>query len=96
MNPAAISRPSIVTHVNDALSADNDSCMFVTLYLGILNLRDGILLTTNAGHNPPLLKRRDGRFEWLTAQDGPIVGPIPSIAFKENMIQLAPGDELFL
>ncbi|MDX2252452.1 MAG: SpoIIE family protein phosphatase [Nitrospira sp.] len=86
---------SIITHVNDALSADNDSCMFVTLYLGILNLRDGTLLTTNAGHNPPLLKRRDGRFEWLTAQDGPIVGPMPGIAFKESLIQLTPGDELF-
>jgi len=86
---------SIVTHVNDALSADNDSAMFVTLYLGILNLRDGTLLTTNAGHNQPLLKRQDGRFEWLTAQDGPIVGPMPGIAFKESVTRLAPGDELF-
>jgi sigma-B regulation protein RsbU (phosphoserine phosphatase) len=87
---------SIVTHVNDALSAENDSCMFVTLYLGILNLRDGTLQTTNAGHNPPLLKRRNGQFEWLTAQDGPLVGPMPGIAFKESTIQLEPGDELFL
>lgn len=87
---------SIVTHVNDALSADNDSCMFVTLYLGILNLRDGTLLTTNAGHNPPLLKRQDGQFEWLTAKDGPLVGAIQGIAFKETTIQLGPGDELFL
>lgn len=90
------STASIVTHVNDALSAENDSCMFVTLYLGILNLRDGTLLTTNAGHNPPLLKRRDGRFEWLTAQDGPLVGPMSGIVFKESLFQLGPGDELFL
>ena len=87
---------SIVTHVNDALSADNDSCMFVTLYLGILNLRDGTLVTTNAGHNPPLLKRHHGAFEWLTAQDGPMVGPMAGIAFKETTIQLEAGDELFL
>ncbi len=87
---------SIVTHVNDALSADNDSCMFVTLYVGILNLRDGTLVATNAGHNPPLLKRQNEQFEWLTAQDGPMVGPMPGIAFKESMIQLGPGDELFL
>ena len=87
---------SIVTHVNDALSADNESCMFVTLYLAILNLRDGTLLTTNAGHNPPLLKRQDGPFEWLTAKDGPLVGAIPGIAFKESTLQLGPGDELFL
>ncbi|MGQ0554429.1 MAG: anti-sigma factor antagonist [Nitrospiraceae bacterium] len=87
---------SIVTHVNDALSVDNDSCMFVTLYLGILNLRDGTLLTTNAGHNPPLLKRQDGQFEWLTGIDGPMVGPMAGIAFKETTIHLGPGDELFL
>lgn len=87
---------SIVTHVNDALSADNDSCMFVTLYLGILNLRDGTLITTNAGHNPPLLKRQDGQFEWLTGIDGPMVGPMAGIAYKETTRQLGPGDELFL
>ncbi|MGQ0666179.1 MAG: SpoIIE family protein phosphatase [Nitrospiraceae bacterium] len=86
---------SIVTHVNDALSAENDNCMFVTLYLGILNLHDGTLLTTNAGHFPPLLKRRGGQFEWLKAQDGPLVGPMPGITFKESKTQLAPGDELF-
>ena len=87
---------SVVTHVNDALSADNESCMFVTLYVGILNLRDGTLLATNAGHNPPLLKRQNGPFEWMTAQDGPMVGPMPGIAFKESTIQLGPGDEVFL
>jgi phosphoserine phosphatase RsbU/P len=95
----AVSDPSpasIVTHVNDALSAENDSCMFVTLYLGILNLRDGTLLATNAGHNPPLLKRQGGQFEWLTGIDGPMVGPMAGIAFKESTIQLGPGDELFL
>ncbi|MGQ0694711.1 MAG: SpoIIE family protein phosphatase [Nitrospiraceae bacterium] len=86
---------SIVTRVNDALSADNDNCMFVTLYLGILNLHDGTLLTTNAGHFPPLLKRRGRQFEWLKAQDGPLVGPMPGITFKESKTQLAPGDELF-
>ncbi|MGQ0666085.1 MAG: SpoIIE family protein phosphatase [Nitrospiraceae bacterium] len=86
---------SIVTRVNDALSADNDNCMFVTLYLGILNLHDGTLLTTNAGHFPPLLKRRGGQFEWLKAQDGPLVGPVPGITFKERKTQLVPGDELF-
>ena len=87
---------SIVTHVNDALSAENDSCMFVTMYLGILNLRDGTLLTTNAGHNLPLLKRKNGQFEWMTAQDGPMVGPMPGIAYKESTFKLEPGDELFL
>jgi len=86
---------SIVTSVNDALSADNDNCMFVTLYLGILNLHDGTLLATNAGHFPPLLKRRGGKFKWMKTPDGPLVGPMPGITFKESKTRLAPGDELF-
>lgn len=87
---------SIVTYVNDAISADNDNCMFVTLYLGILNLRDGTLRTTNAGHNFPLLRRRGGQFEWLTAKDGQFAGPTAGVAYKETKTQLAPGDEIFL
>ena len=98
MKSRAASDPSpasIVTHVNDVLSADNDNCMFVTLFLGILDLRDGTLLTTNAGHNPPLLKHEGKPFEWLTGQDGPIAGPIPGVTFKERKTRLAAGDELF-
>jgi sigma-B regulation protein RsbU (phosphoserine phosphatase) len=86
---------TVVTRVNDALSTDNESSMFVTLYLGILNLHDGTLLSTNAGHFSPLLKRRGGQFEWLEGQDGPLVGPMPGITFKERKTQLALGDELF-
>ena len=43
-----------------------------------------------------LLKRQDRQFEWLTGIDGPMVGPMAGIAFKETTIQLGPGDELFL
>ena len=86
---------SIVTHVNDTISADNDKCMFVTLYVGILDLRNGTLLATSAGHNPPLLKRHGEQFEWLNAQDGPFVGPFPCVAFNERTTQLKAGDELF-
>jgi sigma-B regulation protein RsbU (phosphoserine phosphatase) len=91
-----LSPASIVTHVNDIISVDNVNCMFVTLYMGILNLRDGTLVTTNAGHNLPLLKRQGGRFEWLEARDGPIVGPFPGIAFKQTTTRLEPGDEFLL
>ncbi len=54
------STASILTHVNDELSVDNPNCMFVTVFAGILNIRSGELLYTNAGHNPPYIRKQDG------------------------------------
>jgi serine phosphatase RsbU (regulator of sigma subunit)/anti-sigma regulatory factor (Ser/Thr protein kinase) len=91
-----LSTASIVTHANDELSVNNDACMFVTLYLGILNLSTGELLSTNAGHNPPLIKRADGSVEWLERRDGPVVGAMDGMSFKEGSVKLSAGDELLL
>lgn len=50
------SKPSeIVSSLNNTLSENNDSNMFVTLFLGILDLKNGMLSFCNAGHNPPIL-----------------------------------------
>ena len=45
---------SILTHVNDELSHNNESSMFVTIFLAIMNVSNGQLTYCNAGHNPPL------------------------------------------
>ncbi|MCZ6484110.1 MAG: SpoIIE family protein phosphatase, partial [Acidobacteria bacterium] len=50
------STASILTHINDELSKDNSSCMFVTLFAGILDVTTGEFIYTNAGHNPPYLR----------------------------------------
>ena len=52
---------SIITRANDDLSADNPASMFVTVFLAIVNTRTGECRYTNAGHNPGLLIRADGR-----------------------------------
>jgi sigma-B regulation protein RsbU (phosphoserine phosphatase) len=59
---------SIVTHVNEVLEHDNDACMFVTLWLGILDLQTGVVTYTNGGHPPPYLCTLEGRVEALTAR----------------------------
>lgn len=87
---------SIVTHVNDELSRDNDSCMFVTLYVAILDLRTGELLVSNAGHNPPLLKRSNGDIEWLKHRHGPVVGAMPGLAYGQDSVKLEPEDMVVL
>jgi sigma-B regulation protein RsbU (phosphoserine phosphatase) len=88
------STASIVTHVNAALSEDNEMAMFVTLFLGILDLETRDLTYTNGGHNPPLIKRRDGQLEVVDTRHGPIVGGVPGITFQEGRLRLDPGDLL--
>jgi sigma-B regulation protein RsbU (phosphoserine phosphatase) len=86
----------IVAHVNEELCADNDSGMFVTLFAAILDLRTGDLISTNAGHNPPLLKRGDGTLVRLNRRDGPVVGSLPGMEFGQTQTRLLPGDTLLL
>jgi sigma-B regulation protein RsbU (phosphoserine phosphatase) len=86
----------IVTHANDELSKDNDGCLFVTLFVCILNTRTGELMTTNAGHNPPFLKHIDGSITVLPRCNGPGVAVIEGATYTEDKIQLRDGDILLL
>ena len=90
------STASILTHVNDELSADNNNCMFVTIFSGILNIRTGELLYTNAGHNPPYLKRKDGTLQPLDQRHGPVIGTLEGMAYAEERDTMEPGDLLVL
>jgi sigma-B regulation protein RsbU (phosphoserine phosphatase) len=90
------STASIVTHVNDELSKDNEGCLFVTLFVCIFNFRTGELLTTNAGHNPPLLKHMDGSITVLSHRDGLVVAAMEGIAYSEQSHRLLQGDTLLL
>jgi sigma-B regulation protein RsbU (phosphoserine phosphatase) len=90
------STASILAHVNDELCADNDSGMFVTLFAAILDLRTGELTSTNAGHNPPLLRHVDGTVDWLSRRDGPVAGSLPGLTYAETRTLLRPGDTLLL
>ena len=91
-----LSTASIITHVNDELSRDNKAFMFVTLFLGILDVRTGEFLYTNGGHNPPYIKRQNGSIDILDERHGPIVGPVPGLTYKEATAHLAPDDLIFL
>ncbi len=91
-----LSTASIVTHVNDELSKNNEGCLFVTLFVCIFNVRTGELLTTNAGHNPPLLKHLDGSITTLSTRDGLVVAAMEGIAYTESRVQLQQGETLLL
>lgn len=87
---------SIITHVNQALSAENPECMFVTLFLCICDLRTGELTYTNAGHNPPYIKRADGHVDCIKQVHGPIAGAMGGVSYEQGRLSLHKDDLLLL
>ena len=96
MRAAALdgSSPLVATErANRWITRDSQSGMFVTLFYGILDVTSGQLRFTNAGHNPPLLLRTDGRVESLTTA-GMALGVIEQAPLNEAETTLHPGDLL--
>lgn len=86
----------ILAKVNDDLAADNESCMFVTLFLAVLDTRTGELRYANAGHNPPLVLRRHGGPEWTQGMEEPMAGAMPGMEYSTGTLTLHPGDAVFV
>ncbi len=91
-----VSVADIFTNANYQLCEGNDAGMFVTAWMGFLDLETGELRYANAGHNRPLLRRKDGSFEYLQGPAGFILAGMEGIVYKEQTLKLEPGDELFL
>jgi len=86
----------IFTNLNDQLCQNNDAGMFVTAYMGLLELATGKLLVANAGHNPPLIRHRNGRYEWLRQKSGFVLAGMENMRYTDFEMNLQPGDRLFL
>lgn len=86
----------IFTTANEKLCDNNEAGMFVTSWLGILDLKTGNLRFANAGHNPPLIKRGNGSFEYLKAKSGLVLAGMEGIRYRKNELQLLPGDRIYL
>ena len=84
------------TRANNKLCENNEAGMFVTAWLGILDLNTGLMKYVNAGHNPPLIKRNGTYFEYICSKPNFILAGMENIKYKANEIQLSPGDEVFL
>lgn len=85
----------ILAKTNEALCSNNKMEMFVTIWVGILEISTGKITAANAGHEYPVMMK-DGRFDILKDKHGFIVGGLPDMKYKEYEIQLKPGDKLFL
>ena len=85
----------LVTRLNHSLKANTPDNKFITGFFAILDPRTGSMTYTNAGHNPPVLVRRNGKAELLTA-GGPVLGILPNIPYLGGQTILAPGESLVL
>jgi len=85
----------VVEKVNNQLCENNETFMFVTSFLGIVDLKTGHMTYVNAGHNPPLIKRKNGKFDYIDVKNNCILAIMPNVEFEKQEIQLEEGDILF-
>ena len=86
----------ILTFVNHELCAHNTAEMFVTVWLGILEISTGKLTAVSAGHEYPVLKTADGPFELVKDKHGFVIGGMDMVRYKDYELQLTPGSKLFI
>lgn len=87
--------PALASRLNDFLHRSVEVGKFVTAFLCFVDAASGRLVYVNAGHNPPVLMRADGRHEELV-RGGLILGVMPHSVFESGEAQLAPGDMIVL
>ena len=83
-------------YVNQILCEDNDTCMFVTLFYGVLDAESGRFEYCNGGHNLPRIVHEDGRVEALPTTRDVALGVVPGHKFHHDTIRFQAGDTLFL
>ena len=90
------SAAEILNKTNEAVCSKNQAEMFITVWLGILEISTGKLTAVNAGHEYPVVKTADGVFEIFKDKHGIVVGGMEDIQYKEYELQLEKGTKLFV
>ena len=93
---AGLSVDEIFTRANEKLCENNESGMFVTAWMGILDVATGNVQFANAGHNPPLIRRANGSFEYLKTRAGFVLAGMEGVKYRMGELTLSEGDRLFL
>ena len=87
----------ILELTNDTIYANNRMEMFVTIWLGILEISSGKLIAANAGHEyPAVYVKADGKFDLYNDPHGFIIGGMDEVQYKNYELKLNPGDKLFV
>ena len=98
-NRAQLGTPSpaeILEDVNNQLCEGNEAELFVTVWLAIVEISTGNGIAANAGHEHPVLKRKDGPYELVEYKHGPPLAAMSGIPFKEHEFHVEKGDMIFV
>ena len=86
----------VLEKVNKEICENNQMEMFVTVWLGVLELSTGKIVASNAGHEYPVIGHAGGEFELIKDRHGFVVGGMDDVKYKDYELQLEPGDKLFV
>ena len=86
----------VLAATNDTLCEGNDAEMFVTVWLGMIDMRTGVMRCANAGHEYPVLCPAGGSYELVKDRHGLVLAAMEGIKQREYTIELHPGDRLFV
>ena len=86
----------VVSAVNARLADGNEANMFVTAWIGVLDLETGHVEYVNCGHNPPVVRHADGALEWVRPTSGLALAALEGAPYAPYAFDLRPGDRLFL
>ena len=90
------SASEVLSVVNNRINKHNNANMFVTVWIGILDLTTGILTAANAGHEYPTIYRKDKKFEVIKDKHGIVLGAMEDFEYEEYEIKLNKGDKIFV
>ena len=86
----------LLSRLNDELSRNNESCMFVTLFCGAVHLPSGVCRYASGGHCPPMLLKTTGQLVYLNQAKGPVIGGMEGMTYTEGSCLLEADDMLLL
>ena len=87
---------SAISAANDGLCDNNAAEMFVTAWVGVVDVETGELRYVSAGHNPPFVRHADGSVEMLKVKRALVLAAMEGAKYREDSFHLRPGDRLFL
>ncbi|MCR4610267.1 MAG: SpoIIE family protein phosphatase [Lachnospiraceae bacterium] len=87
---------AILEGANNEISSNNEKMMFVSVWLGILELSTGKLIAANGGHEYPAIYYPETGYKIIKDKHGPVLGAMPGIKYEDYEIQLKPGSSIFV
>lgn len=93
---SGLSPKAVLEKVNNQLCENNDAEMFVTVWLGILEISTGKMQCANAGHEYPAIMRKSGNFELYKDKHGFVLAGMENVRYREYELELNAGDRLFV